>query len=806
MIKKIDINKFGCFKNFEWNSSAQDNNNNVVELKKLNIIYGWNYSGKTTFSKIFQTLETGTLPNNYNELEFTIQTYDSEITQEEIADNSIDVRVYNTEFVKSNLSFLYDHDGGDLKPFALIGSDNNDAHTKIEELNKELGDVDKQLGLRYQDHQKLETQAAIAHNHSGRKADLKTKKVKFASKNIKVNSLLHQQTYNITKIDKDIETIKDFKIPPLTDENEGIFKSLLKTESLPDINLELPKVIDLKELFVKANDLLEKEIEPTEPIQKLLNDAVLQAWVKDGMGVHNREDKECNFCGNQLPIDLWSKLDGHFNQQTIILENNINDIILKLKKEIERVSQSYKLEKNLFYIENYDKVSDVEKKYNSIINEYKKYLDQFVLNLNNKESDIYSKIEKIELSDFYNKENNCINEIQSLIGQNNQRTQTLDKDQNVVREYLRLGLVAKFLNDINYQQELIKIEKLGTKLTKAQEARTLSKEAVEQAENQISILQSQLKEETVAAEKINEYLGHYFGHKKMKLIAKEDEETKSYIFQIYRDGEPAYNMSEGECNLISFCYFVAKLEELGDNRVNTIIYIDDPISSLDNNHVYFIFSLIESEIAKKSESGEFNYKQLILSTHNLDFLKYIKRLTKPMIANESMNANVPDVSHFIIEENGDRSIIKLMPKHLRKYATEFNYLFEQIYNCKDVNNSEEKPSSFYSFGNNMRKFLEVYLYYKYPNSNSHSHKIKQFFGDDNIAVTLMQRVTNEYSHLENGFDRSMHPIDFSEISKITNFVLKKISEKDIEQYKALLKSIGQQLDENCDNILPYPPS
>lgn len=47
MIEHIDIPNFGSFKNFVWRNSIRDNGNNVAKFKKLNIIYGRNYSGKT---------------------------------------------------------------------------------------------------------------------------------------------------------------------------------------------------------------------------------------------------------------------------------------------------------------------------------------------------------------------------------------------------------------------------------------------------------------------------------------------------------------------------------------------------------------------------------------------------------------------------------------------------------------------------------------------------------------------------------------------------------------------------------------
>jgi wobble nucleotide-excising tRNase len=57
MIKKIDINKFGLFNAYSWDSAIGRN----ISFKRLNIIYGRNYSGKTTLSRIFRCIEKGIL-------------------------------------------------------------------------------------------------------------------------------------------------------------------------------------------------------------------------------------------------------------------------------------------------------------------------------------------------------------------------------------------------------------------------------------------------------------------------------------------------------------------------------------------------------------------------------------------------------------------------------------------------------------------------------------------------------------------------------------------------------------------------
>ena len=132
-----------------------------------------------------------------------------------------------------------------------------------------------------------------------------------------------------------------------------------------------------------------------------------------------------------------------------------------------------------------------------------------------------------------------------------------------------------------------------------------------------------------------------------------------------------------------------------------------------------------------------------------------------------------------------------MPNYLRNYITEFNYLFHQIYKCTQVENANKEHECFYNFGNNLRKFLEAYLFYKYPVNQDIKDKLGLFFKEDQAAIDLTNRLDNELSHLEEIFDRSMRPIEIPEIPKLANYVLAKMKDKDRAQYDALLKSIGE---------------
>ncbi|WP_233202750.1 AAA family ATPase [Limnohabitans sp. JirII-31] len=302
-------------------------------------------------------------------------------------------------------------------------------------------------------------------------------------------------------------------------------------------------------------------------------------------------------------------------------------------------------------------------------------------------------------------------------------------------------------------------------------------------------------------ERVNSLLTNFFGHDGIKLEARDGEDKVTVKFEVTRDGKAAYNLSEGECSLIAFCYFMAKLDDPESKGKDLIIYIDDPISSLDGNHIFFMFSLIESLIAKpikKNGANSYRYKQLFISTHNLDFLKYLKRLSIPskkIPAGEGKTKNASDHEYFMIERNGASSNVLLMPSYLRDYITEFHYLFHQIYKCKDQAAAADSHEPFFGFGNNLRKFLEAFLFFKFPYHDDKSdafERIKKFFGEEeDTAVALVNRLNNEFSHLEAVPDRSFKPVEIPEIAKVANYVLDKIYASDKVQYNALLKSIGE---------------
>ncbi|MDP3521027.1 MAG: AAA family ATPase [Hydrogenophaga sp.] len=128
MLKSIErIKGLGVYQTYSKPAGTQD-----FGIK--NLIYGWNYSGKTTLSRLFAQLETKSANPDLAGCEFTFGTADDSITEKNFSRCNLSVRVFNSDFVRANLHF----DGGSFNPILLLGKESEEAQRKIDELNKRI--------------------------------------------------------------------------------------------------------------------------------------------------------------------------------------------------------------------------------------------------------------------------------------------------------------------------------------------------------------------------------------------------------------------------------------------------------------------------------------------------------------------------------------------------------------------------------------------------------------------------------------------------------------------------------------------
>lgn len=206
MIKKIDIDVFGLYENYKWDTEIGKNET----FRRVNIIYGRNYSGKTTLSRILKSFENKQLNPKYKDGKFQISFENKHVATENNLDTEIPdykIRVYNTDFVKENLSWLHNEDGT-INPFTILGAKNVELDKKIKEIEQILGSVESQKGLLY-DHTLAEQELNKAKQTFDNAVNDLDSKLREKSKDIKNNTAVYSvPTYQINTIKDEIAKAK----------------------------------------------------------------------------------------------------------------------------------------------------------------------------------------------------------------------------------------------------------------------------------------------------------------------------------------------------------------------------------------------------------------------------------------------------------------------------------------------------------------------------------------------------------------------------------------------------------------------
>ena len=452
-------------------------------------------------------------------------------------------------------------------------------------------------------------------------------------------------------------------------------------------------------------------------------------------------------------------------ENELVLQNN------RIKSEIKKLDAIPNINKEDYFKDSVSDIQNINKEIQNNIENRKRVLEILESKILEKQRDIFSKFEIndcnwIDFSEIQVEINSLYDETIKQIEQfEDRKTKSLDflRRYYIVKEF-PVSEFTKLSQEVNQLQE--DMEKINL------EQKILNEEK-EKFEKVISELEGSLKSESEAVKRINMILQNSLAHSEMSLKSVDDEE--GIYFKVSRNEETAYNLSEGEKSLIAFAYYITRLESLStEEKSKTILFIDDPVSSLDENNIFYIYNLIFCLLEKKE------FLQYFLSTHNLDFLKYTNRFSNKkdyyLIEKIKEAENIPS-----------KSYIKNLPNYLSNKVTEFVFLFEQIYRVATEDEDENNFSVFYNFPNNGRKFIETLLYFKYPDYRTNNDdKIINYFGGENAP--FIQRINNEYSHGEDRFDRTRNPINTSEFKHDARIILAALYQNDPEQFKSFLNN------------------
>jgi wobble nucleotide-excising tRNase len=787
-IKKLQsVRNFGSFQGFEWHAG-------IPTFSPVNILYGRNYSGKTTLSRILRCFETKCLPDRIDSPSFAIEMDDGRVLTEADVQQGLCIRVFNQDFVKDNLQFIRDPNGG-VTPFAVLGAENAQLEQRIAEIQSTLGSRDElaEVGLyaTLRRHQTAAGEATAHHNRLekdleqllGDKATGRPRGIKYQFEKF------GDQNYTKAKLQKELADVLEASYVPLEPAEQNGLESLLNQVSLPRLSHMPTIAIDVAIHSATAARLVAKQVVSSDKIQELIADVPANNWVHTGLELHSGPSDTCKFCGAAITEARWQALARHFDEESKRLQQELNSAIENIRRDQQRINAIRFVSRDSVYVHFQQDLDSAETALRDWQKDVHATLQAMITQLERRAQQLFVPLELSLAVATPNPPDAILQRINTIIDDSNTYTNSLANDQADAKKQLRYNEVFQFAGQIGYSERLQRIEDASQAMQRCAGEVSALQHQISTLEQDIEKLRAGMSDQRLGAEAVNHYLQHSFGHRELSLsLVEEPGTTRSTRFQICRHGAPAYHLSEGECSLIAFCYFVARLKDVHTAGQKPIIWIDDPICSLDGNHIYFIFSLIDAEIAQGSD-----FAQLFVSTHSLEFLRYLFHLLarNPRAEAKKTIIKGENFSWIHVSRRDGVSAVSALPAGIKSAFTEFSYLFEQIVTVSELCIEHEgEHRQLYSFGNDLRKFLEVFLYYRFPNRKFKSDTIELFLGDP-VGAALVNRVINEYSHMFSRLERGSRPVDTPDLIRAARYVLEALK-RDTVQYDALLQSIGRQ--------------
>jgi wobble nucleotide-excising tRNase len=305
---------------------------------------------------------------------------------------------------------------------------------------------------------------------------------------------------------------------------------------------------------------------------------------------------------------------------------------------------------------------------------------------------------------------------------------------------------------------------------------------------EIEALKKLVRKHGPAAIAFNKLLKTYLGRGEIELVPTEE------AFEIHRGGQALKGaLSEGEKTALALCYFLVSLEADGRKSRDLLVVVDDPISSLDTRALHYAFNMLKNSLHGAS--------QLIISTHNIQFMNEVKKWLKNTLRNfEAKNPEgAPPAALLFIDttqdlSNGVRSssLIEL-PKLIRDYDSEYHYLFFLVVNF--ASSFATFSDYFYLMPNALRKVMDIFFAFKVPGPHGLASKVDTIANGKNVDPNVLRsidRLVQLESHADSLDDLvSLSSLTLKETREAATSLLKFMEVVEPEHFKQMVRLCKQ---------------
>jgi len=731
------ISGYGVFADYRPDQES------LPDFSERNLMYGWNYSGKTTLSRVFRSFEVGKPHRDFTSATFVLELTDGKTaSNRELGELPFSVRVFNSDYVRENLRW---EDG--VTPILILGEENIALQDELNRIRNWLGRRRAYVATLRERREKLRSGLDEAATRTARQVREELGRTPF-------NRSPHLQEV--------IDCLgMDYQARILSEEKRNTELKRVNAERRGKVD-EITKARDPGNLEKEIADCLEATPK-RDALRRLEGKPKVEKWVRDGLALHE-EEETCLFCTRALPEELLSSLKGHFSQELMALLSRIEN--QKARLELARPQLGFRPSVELYpdlqntYKSNVEQCKDLERQMIDKLDHIRDLLDR-------KSAQALEVIAtpNCPTSEDWRRLNESIAAVNRVISKHNERSKNHESEREESERRLIEDRAATYLQDQEYYDVLERCETL-----RKREQRW--SETISRLERREQDIESKIAEEARGARVINEHLKQYFGADQ---IVVRLTEAGSYELR-RREGSVARNLSEGEKTAIAFAYFLVSLRDHSMVEAQPVVYVDDPVSSLDANHLFNTFAMIKSTMS--------HCRQLFISTHNYGFFRLMKGDT---FFSESVNRRKRASWYLVRRRGSDDSELVDLPKVLRKYNSEYHYLFHLAYIFNQ--NPERHENLLGLMPNILRRLLETYSSFRVPNTAMNLYQRLERLTRDEVTCSRIYKFVNHGSHSDS-LGATVEFPQLSECRAIVREVFRMIESVDAEHYNGMVAISG----------------
>ncbi|MBB4707838.1 hypothetical protein XarbCFBP8130_16310 [Xanthomonas arboricola] len=714
------LKKFGIFNDF--------NGAKIQKFGQYNLVYGWNGTGKSTLSNLFYCLELRAMIPRFSAAQFSIALEDgSSITEATLTGSQLNIHVFNQHFVHENIDW-----DKSVKSILLIAKEKIDDLQKLEKLKTDLGSKSKSYNEKSGDIQKRREALDRFLTQAAKKMKLGLQAID-TSDNYYLNYDRRKLSAFIQKNSEEI-----IKKDSVLSENKVIdLTNAARPDQLPSISFVRNAIEPdyFKKAAVRIRDLIATTA-TNQAIQRLADNPDIRDWVQAGLDIHQHHDSQsCEFCGSPFTQTRAQALGAHFSKEFTDFQFRLQSAANWI--ESQGAPSNHLPQETSFYKEFLADAERLEKEYKSVANK----IDQQIAGWRHALKSKITDPEKTEIiildvvEDDIISFNNVLESVSALVEKHNNKTSNFRFETSKSKLVLELHFAAAEIQEFDYAGSQKKCDDL-----EAQANNDLRE--IEKTRKEISAIEAQLSNETVGAKEFNDTLHRFIG--RSELCLSFNQEKKGY--EIIRNGvgEHDGNLSEGEKTAIAFVYFITKLKENGNKIEDSIVVVDDPVSSFDSNHLFHAYSFLRTQCT--------DVRQLFVLTHNFTYFKLVRDWFTITNRNRQRKAKPQNCFFYRLDAppgSPRHSLLVDADDSLKNYGSEYHYIFKKLYGYR-AHTTLNRDEAFLT-ANLARKLIESFFTFKYPKRRSDISTLMDV-GLEGCTITTPEikekiyRFINKYSH------------------------------------------------------------